>query len=198
MTFLASMTNTDWLTLALVLITTFYAWATFRILKANESVVEAMRQQTEAQIRPYVVVAPSVRTGTTLVCLEIQNTGKSPALNLHLKFDRDFYPHAELREHENLAKLPAFTQRIESFAPGARLVFILGVGGKIFAAGVDENLCPKVFGINSKYSFAGRNYDEETIVDVRPMLHSSVVQDPVATEIERLRESIEKLESKRV
>ena len=193
MTFLASVTNTDWLTLALVLITAFYAWATFRILKANESVVEAMRQQTEAQTRPYVVVAPSVRTGTTLVCLEIQNTGKSPALNLLLKLDRDFYPHAELREHENLAKLPAFTQRIESLAPGARLVFILGVGGTIFSSGADEKLCPKVFRVRAEYSFAGRDYDEETTVDVRPMLHSSVVQDPVATELDRLRQCIEKL-----
>lgn len=187
------MTNTDWYTLALVLITAFYAWATFRILKANESVVEAMRQQTEAQTRPYVVVAPSVRTGTTLLCLEILNTGKSPALNLQLKLDRDFYPHAELREHENIAKLPAFTQRIESLPPSARLVFILGVGGKIFASGVDEKLCPKVFRVKATYSFAGRGYDEETTVDVRPMLHSSFVHDPVAAELERLRQSIEKL-----
>jgi len=197
MAFLASMTNTDWLTLALVLITAFYAWATFRILKANESVVDAMRQQTAAQTRPYVVVASSVRTGTTLVCLEIQNTGKSPALNLHLKLDRDFYPHAEPREHENIARLPAFSQKIESLAPGARLIFILGVGGTIFASGVDEKLCPKVFGVKATYSFAGTEYEEDTTVDVRPMLHSSVAQDPVATELERLRQSIEKLGSSR-
>lgn len=186
------MTTTDWLTLSLVLITAFYAWATFRILRANESVVLAMRQQTEAQLRPYVVVSPTVRTGTTLVCLEIQNTGKSPAVNLRLRMDRDFYPHAEKREHENIAKLPAFTQPIESLAPGTRLVFILGVGGTIFSPSADEALCPKVFHVHAEYSHAGQSYSEDSIVDARPMLHSAVVQDPVATEVERLRQSMEK------
>jgi CBS domain containing-hemolysin-like protein len=73
------MSVTDWLTLALVIltgalaiITGFYAWATFCILEANKAAVQAMRQQTEAQLRPYVVVAPTVRIGTTLLCLEVQ------------------------------------------------------------------------------------------------------------------------------
>ncbi|WP_332747902.1 hypothetical protein [Hydrogenophaga sp.] len=186
------MTNSDWLTFALVAITGFYAWATFRILRANELVVEAMREQTEALLRPYVIATTTVRTGTTLVCLEIQNTGKSPALNVRLKMDRDFYPHAENREHENIAKLPAFSQPIESFAPGARLVFLLGVGGTIFAPGVDEALCPRVFHVQAEYDYGGRTYSEDNIIDTRPMLHSSVVQHPVATEIDRLRQSLEK------
>jgi hypothetical protein len=193
MSTLASMSNTDWLTLALVVITGFYAWATFRILRANEAVVHAMRMQTEAQSRPYVVIAPTVRAGTTLVCLEILNTGKSPALNLRLKLDRDFYPHAELRPSENLANLPAFSQNIESLAPGSRLIFILGVGGTIFAQGVDEGLCPKVFGVSACYGYAGTQYAEETTIDVRPMLHSTVPQDPVATELKKLRSVLEKL-----
>jgi hypothetical protein len=187
------MNTTDWLTLALVVITGFYAWVTFRIQRANESVVEAMRQQTEAQLRPYVVVSPTVRTGTTLVCLEVQNTGKSPALGLRLRMDRDFYPHAEKRESENIAKLPAFTNVIESLAPNARLVFILGVGGTIFSTSADDSLCPRVFHVHADYKFAGREYAEDNIIDVRPMLHSSVAQDPVAAELERLRNSLEGL-----
>ena len=185
------MANTDWLTLALVIITGFYAWATFRILRVNEAVVDAMRKQTEAQLRPYVVIAPTVRTGTTLVCLEVQNTGKSPAVGLELHMDRDFYQHAERSDAGNIAKLPAFTQQIESLAPGARLVFILGVGGTIFSSS-NEALCPKVFKVSSKYKYAGSNYVEDTTIDVRPMLQSSVVQNPVATEVERLRQSLEK------
>lgn len=134
------MSTTDWLTLALVVITAVYAWATFKILRANEGVVSAMREQTEAQLRPYVVVCAAVRTGTTLVSLEIQNTGKSPALNLRLRMDKDFFPHAERRESENIAMLPAFTETIESLAPGARMLFVLGVGGTIFSKDVDEAL----------------------------------------------------------
>jgi len=184
---------TDWLTLALVAITGVYAWVTFKILRANEAVVQAMNKQTEAQVRPYVVVSASPRTGTTLLLLEIQNTGKSPATSLRLKMDRDFYPHAERRENENIARLPAFTEPIESLAPGARLVFILGVGGTIFGTKADEDLCPRVFSVRATYSYAGHEYVENNTIDLRPMLHSTVIQDPVAEELVRLRESLEKV-----
>lgn len=187
------LSTTDWLTLALVLITGFYAWATFKILRANEAVVAAMQGQTEAQLRPYVVVSVSPRIGTTLMLLEIQNIGRSPATGLTLSLNRDFFPHAEHNEARNIAKLPAFTQPIESLAPGARLQFVLGVGGTIFAPSVDESLCPKVFCVRAKYSFSGHDYDENHVIDMRPMLHSSAVQDPLADELKKLRESLERL-----
>jgi hypothetical protein len=112
--------------------------------------------------------------------------------------DKDFYPHAEKREQENIAKLPAFTNRIESLAPGGRLVFLLGVGGTVFSAVADESLCPKVFNVHANYEFGGRSYDENNTIDIRPMLHSSVVSDPIADEVKRLRESLEKLLKQRV
>jgi hypothetical protein len=188
-----SVSNTDWLTLALVLITGFYAWATFRILRANEAVVLAMESQTEAQLRPYVVVSVAPRIGTTLLLLEVQNTGRSPAVDLRLRMDKEFFPHAERRDSENIAKLSAFTEPIESLAPGARLQFILGVGGTIFAAGVDDALCPKVFSVKAQYRYAGHAYDEDNTIDLRPMLHSAAIHDPIAEEVKRLRESVEKL-----
>jgi len=132
-------TNTDWLTLALVLITTFYAWATFKILRANQAVVSAMKEQTEAQLRPYIVTAAFARTGTTLLLLEIQNTGKSSAEKLRLTLDKDFYRHAEKREDQNLAKLPAFTQTIECLAPGVKLQFVLGVGHQVLGEGGEDS-----------------------------------------------------------
>jgi len=107
--------------------------------------------------------------------------------------DRDFYPHAERRENENIARLPAFTEPIESLAPGARLVFILGVGGTIFGTKADEDLCPRVFSVRATYSYAGHEYVENNTIDLRPMLHSTVIQDPVAEELVRLRESLEKV-----
>jgi hypothetical protein len=45
------MNTLEILTSALVLITGFYAWATYRILKANERAVSAMRKQTAEFIR---------------------------------------------------------------------------------------------------------------------------------------------------
>lgn len=52
------------LTALLVVITGFYAWATFRILRANEAVVKVMKDQLEAQGRPYVHPSLFVVPGT--------------------------------------------------------------------------------------------------------------------------------------
>lgn len=114
-----SFSNTEWLTLALVIITGFYAWATFRILRANESVVIAMQSQTEALLRPYVVVyvTPRPRIGTTLVLIEINNKGRSPATGLRLTLDKDFFSHAKPLQENNIAKSFAFSHTIESLAP---------------------------------------------------------------------------------
>jgi len=60
------MTNTYWLTLALIVITAFYAWATLKILRANEAMVSTMRDQQNAAMRRYILVSTSVRTGTQL------------------------------------------------------------------------------------------------------------------------------------
>lgn len=185
------MTTTDWLTLALVLITAFYAWATFEILRANKGVVQAMEMQTEAQLRPYVVASVSVRSGTTLLLLEIQNTGKSPALNLNLKMDKDFFLNAE-KGRDNIAELPVFTQAIESFAPGTKIPFVLGVGHTILADEVDDTTCPKVFSIDAEYTFGAKAYKERNTIDLRPLLGSSAEQDPIADELKKLRESLEK------
>jgi hypothetical protein len=186
------MTTTDWLTLALVVITAFYAWATFEILRANKGVVQAMEAQTEAQLRPYVVAHVKVQLGTTLLLLHIDNTGKSPALDLSLHMDKDFFFNGE-KQRDNLAKLPVFTQPIESLSPGARIPFVLGVGHTIFAPGIDETVCPKVFTVTAEYSFGGKTYSERNTIDLRPLLHSTTDHDPVGDEVKKLRESLEKL-----
>jgi hypothetical protein len=186
-----TLSATEWLTVALVIITALYAWATFRILRANEAVVAAMKEQTEAQLRPYVVVAASPRVGTTLLCLTIENAGRSSAQNLRLEIDRDFYVHAKKEEPGNVAKLPAFVEPIRSLAPGTQLVFILGIGHTISAAA--DELCPRVFNVQASYESGTRSYSEMHTVDLRPLMHSSVVHDPVAEEIEKLRKSLERL-----
>jgi hypothetical protein len=186
------MSATDWLTLALVLITAFYAWATFEILRANRGVVQAMQAQTEAQLRPYVVATVSTRVGTTVLLLEIQNTGTSPALNLRLNMDKDFFFNGN-RNEENIAKLQMFSQPMESLSPGTRIPFMLGAGHTIFSKEIDETICPKVFSINAEYSFAGHTYKEQSIIDLRPLLHSTAIYDPIADEVKKLRESLEKV-----
>ena len=54
------MTNTDWITLALVVITGFHAWATLKILRANEAMVSTIRDQQNASMRPYILVSTNL------------------------------------------------------------------------------------------------------------------------------------------
>jgi hypothetical protein len=186
-------TVTDILTGLLVLVTAFYAWATLKILRANESVVRVMREQVEALNRPYVRIAPLVRTGTQMLELSIKNIGRSPANDLRLVLSHDFFQYGEGRPDRNLAKFSAFTEQIDSLPPDAELRFALGVGAGLLGSSADPELTPKVFAISATYGFGVTRYSESTSVDLRPFDLSLVTHDPVANEINKLRESIERL-----
>ena len=130
------------LTGLLVIITAVYAVATFRILRANQQAVEVMREQADALSRPYVAIAPFTAPRSHLFRLRIANTGKTAAKSLRLTIDRDFYQYGESR---NLAAMSAFTEPIDSFPPGAELIFGLEQGQKLFAEEVDEKVTPTRF-----------------------------------------------------
>ena len=104
----------DILTALLVVITGFYAWVTFRILRANEAVVQAMRDQLEAQSRPYVHPSLFVVPGTNIFGLRVKNTSKTAASNLRLSIDKDFFLLAKKEDAQNLRKMNAFSKPIAS------------------------------------------------------------------------------------
>ena len=66
----------DYLTAILAFITAIYAYLTHRMAKASEASVEAMRNQTEAMLRPYVTVAPFIRPHTPFLYLRVKNSGR--------------------------------------------------------------------------------------------------------------------------
>ena len=111
-----SVNTIEWLTLALVVVRGFYAWATYRILRANEHVVAAMRDQTEAQTRPCIFAYVSTRIGTTLLHLTIENAGKSAALELRLTMDKSFFQNGQ-SGGVDISKHPAFTEPIAAGWP---------------------------------------------------------------------------------
>lgn len=89
------MTDTDWLTLALVVITAYYAWAILNILRANEAMVSTMRDQQNAAMCPYILVSPSVKAGTQRLYLSIKNVGKTAAHDPKFSPDKNFYQFGE-------------------------------------------------------------------------------------------------------
>ena len=182
-----------WLTLANVLLTAMFAGLTFFILRANRAAVGAMREQMADQNRPFVAVTVQVRMGTPVIQLLIKNVGRSPAQNLRLRLDRDFFQFGEKGENRNLAKQSAFSQSIDCLPPMSELLFDLGMGFEIFASGADPTICPHTFEMSAEYEYGKNKYSEKTHVDLRPYMGTSVPRHPVVEELERVRKSIDNL-----
>src|SRR5450759_914257 len=187
------MSNTDLLTLALVVITAFYAWATLKILRANEAMVSTMRDQQNAAMRPYITVTTSLRTGTQLFYLSIKNEGKTAALGLKLELDKNFYQLGEKREDRNIAKSAAFTRPIDSLPPGCQLLFLLGNGPTLYGGSKGEDISPLQFQVTATYMAGSQSVTETSIVDLRPYINTDVPHEPVVEELGKLRETLEKL-----
>lgn len=188
-----SMTNTDWLTLALVVITAFYAWATLKILRANEAMVSTMRNQQNAAMRPYILVSINVRVGTQLLYLSIKNVGKTAALNLKLSLDKSFYRLGEKREDRNIANSAAFSRAIDSLPPDGQLLFLLGNGPELYSTSNTEEVSPLVFQVTASYSSGSESITETSTVDLRPYINTDVPHDPIVEELGKLRAEFVKL-----
>ena len=185
----------EWLTLANVVLTAVFAGLTFFILKANRATVAAMRDQMADQNRPFVAVTVQVRIGTPVIQLLVKNVGRSPAQHLRLCLDRDFFQFGEQGEGRNLARQSAFSRTIDCLAPMSELLFDLGMGHEIFAAGANQTVCPHTFTVSAEYRYGTSKYSEQTHVDLRPYVGTSVPQHPIVEELERVRKSIDNLTS---
>ena len=183
----------DYLTGALVLITGFYAWATFRILRANEKVVEVMHEQAEAVTRPYVSVAPILEPDNPVFYLRISNTGKTAANKLKLTIDKSFHKFGEKSGGRDLATFAAFNQVIESFPPGAEITFSLAQSFKLFAEDADKEILPQSFTITAEYSYGNKTVKENSIIDLKAYLGADIPQDPYIRKLKDISKAIEKV-----
>jgi hypothetical protein len=191
----ANVTTIDVLTGLLVLITGFYAWATFRILRANEKVVTVMNKQSDALTRPYIDIRSFIIPDNITIFLEIKNSGKTAANNLRLELDRDFYQWGEKKDDSNLANLTAFKQVIQCFPPNTVLTFYLGHGPSLFGERSDPTTTPRVFSIRASYSYADKVVQETTTIDLNKYLNTALPPDATVSELKKIREEIGKLDN---
>jgi hypothetical protein len=182
----------DILTALLVVITGFYAWVTFRILRANEAVVQAMRDQLEAQSRPYVHPSLFIVPGTNIFGLRVKNTGKTAASNLRLSIDKDFFLLAKKEDAQNLRKMNAFSKPIASFPPDAEIEFWVAQSPHIFDADADQAIVPHVFTVQSDYDFFEKSVSEKTTLDFHPFLNTNIPHSEVVNELAKIRKLLEK------
>lgn len=184
---------TEYLTAIFVFITALYAYLTYRMAKSSEASVEAMRDQSEAMLRPYITAAPFIRSNTPFLYLRVSNTGKMGAQNLRLAIDRDFFQFGEKdRAEKNIRTMSAFSTTIDSFPPGAELIFALCQGWVIFGENAQPDICPTQFNITATYEFLEKSVTEVNRIDLRPYTGTEGEHDPVVEELERIRKVIEK------
>lgn len=183
----------DYLTAILVFVTTIYSYLTYKMAKASEASVQAVREQSEAMLRPYVSISPYVRPHTTVLYLRIENTGRTAAENLQLSMDKDFFQFGDAnRADNNLRTKAAFIESIQSLPPNGKLVFALAQGFVIFASGADQKVVPQQFAITASYGFAGKQVCETHRIDLRPFIGTEGERDPIVDELENLRKVVEK------
>lgn len=180
----------NWLTAALVAITAFYAWATYKILRANEKVVDEMREQATAMTRPYVVVGPVIEVDNPIFYLRISNQGRTAAVNLRLTLDKSFHIFGDPAKDHELSSFTAFTQPMDSFPPGSELVFSLAQGFMIFAGDKESPGLPHTFTVTAEYEFGGQQVKEENRIDLRPYLGANIPQNPHLTRLSGINESL--------
>lgn len=174
---------TEFLTGTLVVITGFYAWATYKILQANQDMATAMKEQINLQSRPYVQPSLFIHPGTNIFCLRIKNIGRNAASNLRLSLDRDFFQFADTRPERNLRNLAAFSEPIASFPPDAELEFWLAQAPNLFGPDADGAVTPRVFSVTAEYEYSGKSVKEKTTLDFRPYFHSDIPRHHVAHEL---------------
>jgi len=188
------MTAIDYLTAMLVLVTAIYAYLTYKMAKSSEASVAAMREQSEAMLRPYVGVIPYIRPNTTVLYLRIENAGRMTAENLRLSMDKDFFQFGEAkRPDRNLRMKAAFVEPIQSLPPGGKLIFALAQGFVIFAPNANESIVPQQFTVTVEYEFAQKQVKETHHVDLRPYIGSEEESNPIVEELEKLRKAVEAL-----
>lgn len=160
-------------------------YATFRILRANQAVVDEMRAESIARERPYIRITLHVRPQTQLFYLVIENIGKSPAFSIRLTLERPFRTPTG-----NLADLAAFSQVIDCLPSNSVLRFMLGTGPELLGNDVNREEVPLRFDLVATYSYGGSSTSERTTIDFRPYHSSSLEFDPVVEELERLRDTV--------
>lgn len=168
--------------------TGIYACLTYGIMRQTRRSVDAMQQQTEALARPYVSVAVMTVPGNHMLFLRITNIGRTTAERLRLEIDRPFYREGDADEARNLATYAAFTGEITSFAPGAELIYLLGVSSSLFDGEADETRTPMVFKVTATYRYSTRTVTEVTEVDLRPYGKMHVSYDPLVEELSAIRD----------
>mgnify|MGYP007134043022 CR=1 FL=1 len=174
------------LTGASVIITTVFAYLTWRMVSISQATFSEVQDQTWNAHRPRVLVEPYARPHTNIFYLRIRNVGSSTASDLTLKIDKEFWKFGEKRDNNGLHLQYAFQKPLVAFHPGQDLRFALAQGFKIFGVQSDPALCPAEFTVSTSYSYLGRLIEEEFLINLNIYLGSEGEKLPIVKALEQL------------
>lgn len=163
---------------------------------------DALTAQAAAISRPYIRVRIRMQHDTLRI-LEIENTGKSPALDLAMTLNKEFHIMGvtESERIPGIHRAFSFHNTIPVFSDGMKLLFPLATGDKLKDSSPDDPLIPLVFTLTVTYQYAGQQYSEVHSIDLRLFDNSMVERNfeldrltAISKSLESIAASIEKIQ----
>lgn len=181
------------LTATLVLVTASYAILTYRLVKANEEMVEHMKSQMEDLNRPLITATILTEPDNPIFYLLIANQGRTTAKNLRLRLTKSFQQFGESGASRDISNFPAFTNEIASFPSGSELIFGLAQGFVIFEKETEREGLPWKFSIIAEYDFGGKEFSEEHCIDLNGYRSAAIPQDPIVSKLKDISQKLEQI-----
>jgi len=139
------------------------------------------RRLRELEYRPYVIVDFFFKG--FFVFLEVRNTGRNPARDVSVSFDKELVPSDDRRS----ANFSIFDQPIPMMAPGRVIRLPLGLGPAFFKEG---QTAPLSYEVRVKYKdMSGKTHcDPPLLLDLSPYQHTVPPRDDAADLVAAVRE----------
>jgi len=176
--------------LLLTIITAINVILVYITLKTNKDVIKIMKEQHEAERRPYIQIRTYNRLGF-IVCLLIKNVGKSSAKNVKFELDKDIFKFGY--PQRNIKEFPLFKEGIKFFPPETEYHIDLGQHWLFFKKGINKEQLPLLFKITCTYSFFNKTVIEETLIDIKSTFKTTILTNETIDELRELKKEIAKI-----
>lgn len=151
-----------------------------------------VQKQIEVQTRPIISFNIEIHHHTIFV-VRIWNNGSSPAVNLKLSIDKDFYRFGEIKgESKNIADMYIFKNILPTLAPRDGFWIDLCTGPEVGKELNGKIITPDKFTIEASYSYGERKYTEHFAVDLRAYFYTSG-QKRIPEQLEKIAKSLDQL-----
>ncbi len=185
------MINIEILTAALVVITAIYAFLTWKIARSNDRMVKHLEQVYQESHRPIVLAYLTFRQ-ETVVRLTVKNFGASPAYELQLAMNKDFY---QFNHDQNVRSFELFSRPFSIFPPNYQVDIDLAQSFNFDKMDGELNRTPSEFKVHMKYQSDSKTYESDVSIDLKTFFQLHI-EKTSSERLEEIVKGIEKLAKK--